>query len=310
MAASVVADGQSSGTTNQSAIVKADLEPWRFRGYPKFCRWVASDDDFFVMRIFGSTSARLAMYLQDQIVEQEKALKDADERAMQDGLDSGTFRNDQQSERVEKMSKLLPMIERYHKFLLGLMDLKSRSKATPFQVGNVRQWLQNANDPILDEEVAYLNEEDDLVPVASTPKAPLRQLIDRFSALNFLRLPPCIRERKRNERLYNADEDFEMQTTVYNKDRLFEKIMTVFTIIVGLAMLIGPLWILQHLSTEPSNLQVRLGVITGFIALFTILTSLFTVAKAFEVLAATAAYGAVLMVFMQFGTYPSASNGG
>ena len=101
-----------------------------------------------------------------------------------------------------------------------------------------------------------------------------------------------------------------MQTTVYNKDRLFEKIMTVFTIIVGLGMLIGPLWLLQHLSTEPSNLQVRLGVITGFIALFTILTSLFTVAKAFEVLAATAAYGAVLMVFMQFGTYPTASNGG
>lgn len=101
-----------------------------------------------------------------------------------------------------------------------------------------------------------------------------------------------------------------MQTTVYNKDRLLDKIMTVFTIIVGLAMLIGPLWILQHLSTEPSNLQVRLGVITGFVALFTILTSLFTVAKAFEVLAATAAYGAVLMVFMQFGTYPSASNGG
>ena len=213
--------------------------------------------------------------------------------------------------------------------MLDLMDLKSRSKATPFQVGNVRQWLQNANDPILDEEVAYLTEEDDLVPVASKPKAPLRQLIDRFAILNFLRLPPCIRERKvrqqfkptvtyiqanwirkRNERLYNADEDFEMQTTVYNKDRFFDKIMTVFTTVVGLAMLIGPLWILQHLSTKPSNSEVRLGVITGFIALFAILTSLFTVAKAYEVLAATAAYGAVLMVFMQFGTYPSASNGG
>ena len=213
--------------------------------------------------------------------------------------------------------------------MLDLMNLKSRSTATPFQVGNVRQWLRNANDPILDEEVAYLREEDDLVPIASTPQIPLKQLIDRFSILNLLRLPPCIRERKvrqqinstitdtitnpirkRNERLYNADEDFEMQTTVYNKDRLFEKIMTVFTIIVGLGMLIGPLWLLQHLSTEPSNLQVRLGVITGFIALFTILTSLFTGAKAFEVLAATAAYGAVLMVFMQFGTYPPASNGG
>lgn len=101
-----------------------------------------------------------------------------------------------------------------------------------------------------------------------------------------------------------------METTVYNKDRFFEKFLTVFTIVIGLAMLIGPLWILQHLSTQPSNLEVRLGVITGFIAFFAILTSLFTVAKPYEVLAATAAYGAVLMVFMQFGTFPSAGNGG
>ena len=83
------------------------------RGYPKFCEWAASADDFFVMRIFGSTSARLAMYLQDQIVEQEKVLKDADERAIEQGLDSGTFRNDRQSERAEIIAKLLLMIEKY-----------------------------------------------------------------------------------------------------------------------------------------------------------------------------------------------------
>ena len=83
------------------------------RGYPKFCRWAASDDDFFVLRIFGSTSARLALYLQDQIVEQEKALKDADEKAIRDSRNSGTFRRDRQVERVVIMDKLLPMIERY-----------------------------------------------------------------------------------------------------------------------------------------------------------------------------------------------------
>ena len=80
--------------------------------------------------------------------------------------------------------------------MLDLMNLKARSKATPFQVGNVRQWLQNANDPILDEEVAYLKEEDDLVPIASTPQILLEKLVDRFSILNFLRLLPCIRDRK------------------------------------------------------------------------------------------------------------------
>ena len=46
-------------------------------------------------------------------MEQEKALKDADERAIRDGLDSGTFRNDIQSERAEITTRLLPMIERY-----------------------------------------------------------------------------------------------------------------------------------------------------------------------------------------------------
>ena len=76
------------------------------------------------------------------------------------------------------------------------MELKSRPKATPFQVHNVRTWLDSANHPIRQEEVAYLNEEDDLVQVTSTPKDPLKQLVDRFPFLNFLRYAPCFRERK------------------------------------------------------------------------------------------------------------------
>ena len=63
-------------------------------------------------------------------------------------------------------------------------------------------------------------------------------------------------------------------------------------------MLVGPLWWLQHLSAQ-DNMEYRLAVITGFLVLFTILLSILTVARPFEVLAATAAYAAVLMVFMQ-----------
>ena len=63
-------------------------------------------------------------------------------------------------------------------------------------------------------------------------------------------------------------------------------------------MLIGPLWWLQRTihSWSPEGL---LGVITGFIGLFTFLLGTVTVAQPFEVLAATAAYAAVLMVFLQ-----------
>ena len=104
-----------------------------------------------------------------------------------------------------------------------------------------------------------------------------------------------------NERLYQAS-DFEMKTTVYVREAVIDKLATCLIMLLGLGMLIGPLWWLQHLSADQPNLQARLEVITGFLVAFTILLSILTVAKPFEVLAATAAYGAVLMVFMQLGS--------
>ena len=94
-----------------------------------------------------------------------------------------------------------------------------------------------------------------------------------------------------------------MTSTVYSKDSLVDKVVTFITILLGLGMLIGPLWWLQNLS----NSQTRLEVITGFLFLFTVLLSILTVAKPFEVLVATAAYGAVLMVFMQLGSNTSST---
>ena len=74
-----------------------------------------------------------------------------------------------------------------------------------------------------------------------------------------------------------------------------DKFVTCITIALGLAMLIGPLWLLQHFTTA------RLVIITVFLVVFTLLLTIITVAKPFETLAASAAYGAVLMVFMQLG---------
>lgn len=71
--------------------------------------------------------------------------------------------------------------------------------------------------------------------------------------------------------------------------------------IVGLSMLVGPLWWLQYLSAQ-NSLEARLAVITVFLFVFTVLLSILTMARPFEVLAATAAYGAVLVMFMQRST--------
>ena len=114
---------------------------------------------------------------------------------------------------------------------------------------------------------------------------------------------------KLNSTHYGHDdlESFESPTTIYNSDSFMEKISTCITIALGLALLIGPLWLLQHFSTDTvrSNLSIRLVIITCFLVVFAGLLSIITVARPFETLAATAAYGAVLMVFMQLNSGPS-----
>ena len=92
-----------------------------------------------------------------------------------------------------------------------------------------------------------------------------------------------------------------MQSTILVKNSKIDNLVFCVIIALGLAMLIGPLWWLNYLAIQAPDLAPRLAVITGFIALFALLIGLFTVANPFEVLAATAAYSAVLMVFMQLG---------
>lgn len=103
-----------------------------------------------------------------------------------------------------------------------------------------------------------------------------------------------------NESLYD-EEDFERETTIYNREAMLDKLITCVIISTGLCMLIGPLWWLQRLSAHQPKSKAGLGVITGFLVLFTMSLSILTVAKPFEVLAATAVYGAVLMIFLQLG---------
>lgn len=103
---------------------------------------------------------------------------------------------------------------------------------------------------------------------------------------------------KRNEKLYDS-EDFERQTTIYNKDSRIDKFVTCATIAIGLAMLLVPLWLLQYFTSHKTGTTNKLWIITAFLIGFAVLFSILTVARPFEVLAATAAYGAVLMVFMQ-----------
>ena len=87
----------------------------------------------------------------------------------------------------------------------------------------------------------------------------------------------------------------EAETTVYSSDRAFERLTTGSIIVAGVTMLLAPLWWLDYVSTS----ERRLGIITGFLVVFAAVMGISTSNRPFEVVATTAAYAAVLMVFMQ-----------
>ena len=65
MATGVPAGVDCHGLTDKDRAKK----PWKFIGYRAFCKFVASDDDFFVLRRFSVLTSRVLLSLQDELSE-------------------------------------------------------------------------------------------------------------------------------------------------------------------------------------------------------------------------------------------------
>ncbi|MCJ1475852.1 hypothetical protein MMC13_004516 [Lambiella insularis] len=270
---------------------------WCFKGYPAFSEWMASDNDLFIVRRFGTLSARVALMLQDRISRLSEELDKVDKECQNRCLHNGDFRGDESVFRQELLERIAVNLERYNQFILNHAQMKARPDATKHQVGNVKAWLFNNENAIREDEAAFIEAEGDLVPVVPRVKVPLRRLIEKSDFMHLFRVNKAKPNRSQSK------------TTIYTEDTRVDKVVTFTVISIGLGMLIGPLWWLQQITADESNLQIRLGIITGFIIGFAGILSIVTVAKPFEVLAATAAYSAVLMVFMQLGGPASGSGG-
>ena len=81
------------------------------------CTWMASDDDFFVIRRFEKLGARVALLMQNQIVQLEDALRAEDISCTTYGGDNGTFIEDPRPRRQVIMDELVWRLERYRECL-------------------------------------------------------------------------------------------------------------------------------------------------------------------------------------------------
>ena len=95
--------------------------------------------------------------------------------------------------------------------------------------------------------------------------------------------------------LFSVSKEGGTPTSNFYSGRKMDAFTNVIIIMLGLAMLFAPMWWLNSVQSANS----KLGIITGFTFLFTAVLVCSSVEQPFQILAGTAAYAAVLMVFMQ-----------
>lgn len=93
---------------------------WKDEGYPGFSKWMASSDDFLILRRFGQLNIRVLLLMQDRIASKEEELQKIDEDGRQclDGqADCSSLRHEPLPRREKLLDELKPMLREYSEFL-------------------------------------------------------------------------------------------------------------------------------------------------------------------------------------------------
>ncbi|XXG96974.1 hypothetical protein Hte_003267 [Hypoxylon texense] len=264
--------------------------PWKYIGYRGYTQFIASDNDLFIFRQFTELNTRIALRLQDKVsvLETElNALEDSYSAKKSGPINNGSFRDDM-DEREVLLVKIEKALDRYNKFLANQSSASRFPQAPRRDVKNIKRWHEEYGNRVIDkDELSYLNRED-LICLSPKDKTPLRQLIDSSLRLRTLSIwRDTSRPSTRN-----------LGHVSYFSDKKMNVFVSIMIIFIGTAMLIIPIWILER----QDDLERKLVVITIFIFAFLVVLSSVMVTKPFEALGATAAYAAVLMVFIQVGS--------
>ncbi|KAL4788757.1 hypothetical protein BDV19DRAFT_383649 [Aspergillus venezuelensis] len=269
----------ASQTASARPLTQKELDekPWKYIGYRGYSIFLASDSDFCNFRRFERLNTRVILALQDEISQIEESLDEIDRcHSSPDAPDvnNGSFRQDTQQA---------------HRYVSHYIQLKTRASAAEKDIQSLKNWFYNHDGAIIPEERKYI-EKDDLFALVPKDRSPLRRLFEQSSRFRLSRLW------KRKE--LKSELPLHVQQNInYSSDKRIDQFVTATTVVTGLVMLIMPIWVLAY--TDP--VALKLAVITIFIFLFLALVLLGTHAKTYKLLAATAAYSAILMVFLQLG---------
>jgi hypothetical protein len=93
-------------SVEQESVTSHDRskKPWKYIGYRGFCDFVASDNDFFILRRFSALTTRVLLALQDELVELETQLSVLESQLSEKlapDVHNGSFRQETQKRRLD-----------------------------------------------------------------------------------------------------------------------------------------------------------------------------------------------------------------
>ena len=274
--------------------VQIKRKRWKYLGYKEYTKFIGSDADFLIVRRFSTLNARVLLSLQDQLSVLEEDLDVLDtnySRKSASDVHNGSFRQDQE-DREELISEILGKLKEYSEFaaqihsnsstdettddfVLQLSELAKQPPAPARNVRSLKRWFHNNDEAIHTDERKYIDNKRDLWALVPREKTPLRRLLERsgrFRTFALWRQP-------------EEERPIHDKYITYTSDKRIDRFVTIIIVAVGTIMLVAPLWILSVINPT----KVKLGIITGFIALFLGLMTAATNARPFETLGATAA---------------------
>ena len=181
----------------------------------------------------------------------------------------------------------------------------SRPAESEYQ--SVRNYLQ-ATRPLCEGEEPRIDCKEDLVTLrAGREYAWLDVTVEHLLRLFRCRLIDYVFRSTETQR--KSDDD-DASPIYYTRSRIERLVLIIITITI-VALLVVPIYLLFHLTSGtqqgPHTTAVSIGTFLAFTLAFSVIMAFFTSAKRHEILAAAAAYCAVLVVF--FGnvqvTYPT-----
>jgi hypothetical protein len=92
--------------------------PWKYLGYKEYSKFIASDDELFLLRRFRTLNVRIALALQDNLSKLESQLAEIDRHCSQREavpINNGSFREETQESRKVLLNDIQQKLKEYSK---------------------------------------------------------------------------------------------------------------------------------------------------------------------------------------------------